>query len=145
MEQGFIEKHSILFRQLINCTEDTDGENIPVGITRTCEVDDFVDSVMQDWTQQTDRDYTPAVQSLPLAQQHPFLQYRFCTYPEFEQLHHPPKQNHTWDATVFRLLGITDAGEQNKYKKRFPQNREGYFNLMEVMNPQMRTFFFPAL
>ena len=145
MKAQLATKYHTFFRRLISCEIPVGEEGITVGGTRMGELDDFVDKLMEDWTNQADKDIAPFLPTLPPAKQLAFLQDRFCTYSEFEQLHTARRQNQPWDAIVFRLLAVNDAGQQNIYQRRYPPNREGYFKLMEVLQPQLRTFFFPTV
>lgn len=127
------------FRNSINCADEYDTEAIPLGITRKCELDDFVDAFMLDWTQQFDKEFIKENDSTEF-----FVISRFCTYPEFEYLFQAPR-NTNWNAPIFKMLGITDEEKQNYFKNKFTKDRDNYFKLMEIINPQMRSFFFPVI
>jgi hypothetical protein len=65
-------------------------------------------------------------------------------YKEFEEAHRTGWKDENYK-TLIQLLGINDAKDYKKFKDTFPPNREGYFRLMEVMNPQLVSFFFPSI
>lgn len=143
MSGDFFEFYRQLFLEFINCNPSKLDEVIPVGVTRTGELDAFVDQFMQDWTQQADSEFSitkPLTPDLTPT----FNYYRFCTYSEFEELHNTSKIR-DWNGAIFRMLQIIDEQKQNEFNKKFPKSRDGYFNLMEMVNPQMRTFFFQAV
>jgi hypothetical protein len=121
-------------------------EQVALGVTRMAEVDEYTDRVMQDWTQKADVAHitlahhsTPHCLSL-------YFGHRFCTYTEYQSLF--DKRNaemKQWKEALFTFLGIAHEQKQNTYFKRFTPDRDGYFKLMEMVNPQMRSFFFPSL
>lgn len=142
MQPAFLEKYQAVFARLIGCAPVENDSSFLIGETRPCEVTDFVDRFMSDWTQQADTAINLLKPSVPASEQQAVYMNRFCTYSEFEQLHQ--KQN-SFSRPVFILLGIDNEQKQSACKERFPKDRDSYFQLMEIMNPPLRTFFFPAL
>lgn len=139
MQDDLYSYYDTNFREIVNCAEETDTEAIPLGITRKCELNEFVDAFMTDWTQQFDKGLPKENDSTEA-----FLLNRFCTFAEFEYLYQSPR-NTNWNAPIFKMLGITDEEKQNYFKSNLTQDRDGYFKLMEINNPPLRTFFFPAI
>lgn len=140
MNDSFFTSYYTQFEKAINCS--STGNSFYLGDTRFCEMDSFVDSFMFDWTQKAEL----ALEQIPVPDdiKKTGLINRFCTYKEFEQLYSQPKYN-TYSTPVFTLLDIDNEQKRNKYANIFPKNRDGYFHLMETLNPPLRTFFFPAI
>jgi len=133
MEAQLFEKYSPILSQLTNCNTTDESDAFFIGHSRPCEVAEFVDAVMEDHTKQADNYHETTT-----------ILERFITFKEFEEVQDSrfiDVQSHI----LLQLLGVTNEQGFKKFKETFPPNREGYFKLMEVVNPQMRTFFFPAL
>lgn len=143
-----ISLYSRWFYELTNSSDPQTGEQVTIGVTRMGELDEYTDRVMQDWTQRTDAAQvshahngtaTPQQKSL-------FFGHRFCTYAEYQNLFSAKSHEaNTWKAILFTYFGMSDEQKQNIFIGHFTPDRDGYFKLMEMVNPQMRTFFFPAL
>lgn len=134
------------FYEQTNTCPFTAEEQVALGITRMGELDSFVDRVMMDWTQQTDSFYRQFQQAFTPQVLTDYVTHRFCTYSEYICLFEKhPQQNPIWKEALFTFLGRIHEQKQNFFYERFTPERTSYFNLMEMVIPQMRTFFFPSL
>lgn len=141
-----MQRYTNWFYEQTNTCSTVSGEQVALGITRMGEVDSFVDRVMIDWTQKADTQYSELMQGLNPQRMIYYFEHRFCTYAEYQSLFDKnPKHKQTWKEALFTFLGMNDEQKQNLFYERFTPDRTSYFNLMAMVIPQMRTFFFPSL
>jgi hypothetical protein len=141
-----VQRYTNWFYEQTNTCSADGGEQVALGITRMGEVDIFVDRVMVDWTQKADMQYSGLMQGLTPQQMIHYFENRFCTYAEYLSLSDKIQQRkQIWKEALFTFLGMNDEQKQNLFYERFTPDRTSYFNLMAMVFPQMRTFFFPSL
>jgi hypothetical protein len=133
-----------LLGQIINCPplDKEDEDSFTLGETRLCDVEVFVDNFMRTWVNQP-AFLGKAKHELNILQKQTFYKSRFCT-PEEYLLLFTASQNRL-ETPVFMILGITNELERTKYKNLFTPDRQGYFKMMQLFNPSLKSFFFPAI
>ena len=130
-----------LFARISNCPVGDETDSCEIGMTRWGEVTQFTKAFMAEWVGQ----FPPVhdLNNLPATEQLRIYAQRLCTYQEYEQLFTSPKTK-LFEDPVFRLLGIDDERKRRQYAGKLSKDMDGYFRLMEAMNPRLASFFFPA-